>query len=44
MVLRRGRVYVGDIYMAKLIETKQVLDLTKYLDSGTSVVKPGRLP
>lgn len=31
--------YVGDIYMAKLIETKQVLDLTKYLDSGTSVVK-----
>jgi multiple sugar transport system substrate-binding protein len=31
--------YVGDIYMAKLIETKQVLDLTKYLDSGDAAVK-----
>jgi multiple sugar transport system substrate-binding protein len=31
--------YVGDIYMAKLIETKQVLDLTKYLDSGKAPVK-----
>jgi multiple sugar transport system substrate-binding protein len=31
--------YVGDIYMAKLIETKRVLDLTKYLDSGTAAVK-----
>jgi multiple sugar transport system substrate-binding protein len=31
--------YVGDIYMAKLIETKQVLDLTPYLDSGKAVVK-----
>jgi multiple sugar transport system substrate-binding protein len=31
--------YVGDIYMAKLIETKQVLDLTPYLDSGNAAVK-----
>lgn len=31
--------YVGDIYMAKLIETKQVLDLTAYLDSGDAAVK-----
>jgi multiple sugar transport system substrate-binding protein len=31
--------YVGDIYMAKLIETKQVLDLTEYLDSGDAAVK-----
>ncbi|MFJ8469900.1 ABC transporter substrate-binding protein [Streptomyces swartbergensis] len=31
--------YVGDIYMAKLIETKQVLDLTDYLDSGHAAVK-----
>jgi multiple sugar transport system substrate-binding protein len=31
--------YVGDIYMAKLIETKQLLDLTPYLDSGNAAVK-----
>ncbi|WP_228044848.1 ABC transporter substrate-binding protein [Streptomyces ferrugineus] len=31
--------YVGDIYMAKLIETKQLLDLTDYLDSGDAAVK-----
>ncbi|MFF5522541.1 ABC transporter substrate-binding protein [Streptomyces coeruleorubidus] len=31
--------YVGDVYMAKLIETKQVLDLTDYLDSGDAAVK-----
>jgi multiple sugar transport system substrate-binding protein len=31
--------YVGDIYMAKLIETKQVLDLTDYLDSGNAAVR-----
>ena len=31
--------YVGDIYMAKLIETKQLLDLTDYLDSGHAAVK-----
>jgi multiple sugar transport system substrate-binding protein len=31
--------YVGDIYMAKLIETKQVLDLSKYLNSGDAAVK-----
>jgi multiple sugar transport system substrate-binding protein len=31
--------YVGDIYMAKLIETKQVLDLTEYLNSDSAAVK-----
>ncbi|MEW9874119.1 ABC transporter substrate-binding protein [Arthrobacter sp. HS15c] len=31
--------YVGDIYMSKLIETKQLLDLTPYLDSGSAAVK-----
>ena len=31
--------YVGDIYMAKLIETKQVLDLTEYLNSADAAVK-----
>jgi multiple sugar transport system substrate-binding protein len=31
--------YVGDIYMSKLIETKQLLDLTPYLDSGKAEVK-----
>jgi multiple sugar transport system substrate-binding protein len=31
--------YVGDIYMAKLIETKQVLDLTSYLGSNGAAVK-----
>jgi len=31
--------YVGDIYMAKLIETKQVLDLTDYLDSNGAAVR-----
>jgi multiple sugar transport system substrate-binding protein len=31
--------YVGDIYMAKLIETKQVLDLAPYLESGDAPVK-----
>jgi multiple sugar transport system substrate-binding protein len=31
--------YVGDIYMAKLIETKQVLDLTDYLNSADAAVK-----
>jgi multiple sugar transport system substrate-binding protein len=31
--------YVGDIYMARLIETKQVLDLTGYLDSAAAAVK-----
>src|SRR5687768_7943974 len=31
--------YVGDIYMAKLIETKQVLDLSKYLESDNAAVK-----
>jgi len=31
--------YVGDIYMAKLIETKRVLDLTDYLESSDAAVK-----
>jgi len=39
-----GAFYVGDIYMAKLIETKQVLDLTEYLNSGTAAVKLDAFP